>query len=64
MKKFNLTEEQFVLLTENSVILRNDLIKELEKCSNSELLTRFYQGEIDRVNDLFDSLNKKFKTNF
>jgi len=63
MKNFKLTEEQFVLLTANSLTLRNNYIREMDKAEHQELKD-FYQKEIDRINELFDSLNFKFKTDF
>ena len=63
MKNFKLTEEQFVLLTANSLTLKNNYIREMDKAEHQELKD-FYQKEIDRINELFDSLNFKFKTDF
>ena len=63
MANFKLTEEQFVLLTANSLTLRNNYIREMDKAEHQELKD-FYQKEIDRMNELFDSLNFKLKTNF
>jgi DNA-directed RNA polymerase specialized sigma54-like protein len=63
MKNFKLTEEQFVLLTANSLTLKNNYIREMNKAEHQELKD-FYQKEIDRINELFDSLNFKFKTDF
>jgi hypothetical protein len=63
MKNFKLTEEQFILLTANSLTLRNNYIREMDKAEHQEVKD-FYQKEIDRINELFDSLNFKLKTNF
>jgi hypothetical protein len=63
MKNFKLTEEQFILLTANSLTLKNNYIREMDKAEHQELKD-FYQKEIDRINELFDSLNFKFKTDF
>jgi DNA-directed RNA polymerase specialized sigma54-like protein len=63
MKNFKLTEEQFILLTANSLTLKNNYIREMNKAEHQELKD-FYQKEIDRINELFDSLNFKFKTDF
>jgi hypothetical protein len=63
MKNFKLTGEQLVLLTANSLTLRNNYIREMDKAEHQELKD-FYQKEIDRINELFDSLNFKFKTDF
>jgi hypothetical protein len=63
MAKFKLTEEQFILLTANSLTLRNNYIREMDKAEHQEVKD-FYQKEIDRINELFDSLNFKLKTNF
>jgi hypothetical protein len=63
MKNFKLTEEQFILLTTNSLTLKNNYICEIVKAEHQELKD-FYQKEIDRINELFDSLNFKLKTNF
>lgn len=63
MKKFKLTEEQFVLLTANTLTLRNNFIKEAEQ-TESLILKDYYQERIDEINSLFDELNLQFKTNF
>jgi hypothetical protein len=63
MKKFKLTEEQFVLLTANTLTLRNNFIKEMEQ-TESLILKDYYQERIDEINTLFDELNLQFKTNF
>jgi hypothetical protein len=63
MKNFKLPEEQFILLTANSLTLRNHFNSEMNKAEHQELKD-FYQKEIDRINELFDSLNFKFKTDF
>ena len=63
MKNFKLTEEQFILQTANSLTLQNNYIREMDKAEHQELKD-FYQKEIDRINELFDSLNFKLKTNF
>jgi len=63
MKTFNLTEEQFVLLTANTNFLRNNFIREMNNTEFAEV-KEYYQKEIDRINELFDELNLKFKTNF
>lgn len=63
MKKFKLTEEQFVLLTANTLTLRNNFIKEAEQ-TESLILKDYYQERIDEINTLFDELNLQFKTNF
>lgn len=63
MAKFKLTEEQFILLTANSLTLKNNYIREMDKAEH-QMVKDFYQKEIDRINELFDSLNSKFKTNF
>ena len=62
MKNFKLTEEQFVLLNANSLTLRNNYIREMDKAEQE--VKDFYQKEIDKINELFDLLNSKFKTNF
>ena len=61
MKK--ITEEQFVLLTAYSLTLRNNYIHEMDK-AEYKTVKDYYQKEIDKINELFDSLNSKFKTNF
>ena len=63
MKNFKLTEEQFVLLTANTLTLRNNYVKEIDKTEYTEV-KEFYQKEIDKINSLFDELNLRFKTNF
>ena len=63
MKTFNLTEEQFVLLTSNTNFLRNYFIREMNETDYTEL-KNFYQKEIDKINALFDDLNSTLKTNF
>lgn len=63
MKNFKLTEEQLVLLTANTNSLRNHFISEMNKADHQEVKD-FYQKEIDRINELFDSLNSNLKTNF
>ena len=63
MKKFELTEEQFVLLTANTNSLRNYCIAEMNK-TEFALVKAYYQNEIDKINSLFDELNLKFKTSF
>jgi hypothetical protein len=63
MKKFELTEEQFVLLTAHTNYLRNNFIREMDKTEFTEV-KEYYQKEIDRINALFDELNLQFKTNF
>ena len=63
MAKFKLTEEQFVLLTVNTLTLRNTYVYEMDKAEHQELKD-YYQKEVDKINDLFDQLNDKFKTNF
>ena len=63
MRNFELTEEQFVLLTSNTNFLRNNFIREMNETDYVELKD-FYQKEIDKINSLFDELNLQFKTNF
>lgn len=63
MKKIKLTEEEFVLLTANTMSLRNNFIYEMNKADHQEV-KEFYQREIDRINSLFDSINSRLKTNF
>jgi hypothetical protein len=63
MKNFKLTEEQFVLLTANTLTLRNNYVKEMEQ-TESLILKDYYQERIDEINSLFDELNLRFKTNF
>jgi len=63
MKNFKLTEEQFVLLTANTLTLRNNYVKEMEQ-TESLILKDYYQERIDEINTLFDELNLQFKTNF
>lgn len=63
MKTFNLTEEQFVLLTANTNFLRNNFIREMNNTEFAEV-KEYYQKEIDKINALFDELNLQFKTNF
>jgi phage-related tail protein len=63
MKNFKLTEEQFILLTANSLTLKNNYIREMDKAEHQELKD-YYQKEVDKINDLFDQLNDKFKTKF
>jgi len=63
MKNYKLTMEQFVLLTTNTLTLRNYYIAEMNKTEYTEV-KEFYQKEIDKINSLFDELNLNFKTNF
>lgn len=63
MKNFKLSEEQFVLLTANTLTLRNHFIREMDKTEYTEV-KEFYQKEIDKINSLFDEMNLKFKTSF
>ena len=63
MRNFELTEEQFVLLTSNTNFLRNYFIREMNETDYAEL-KNFYQKEIDKINALFDDLNSTLKTNF
>ena len=63
MKNYKLTLEQFVLLTTNTLTLRNYYIAEMNKTEYTEV-KEFYQKEIDKINSLFDELNLNFKTNF
>lgn len=63
MKKFKISQEQFVILTANTNTLRNHFIYEMNKAQTKEL-KEFYQKEIDRINSLFDELNLEFKTIF
>jgi hypothetical protein len=72
-KKFTLTEEQFVMLTSYTNQLRNILLSEMRKAERdanefpnpfAEMLANYKQKEIDKINETFDSLNAKFKTNF
>jgi DNA-directed RNA polymerase specialized sigma54-like protein len=63
MKNFKLTEEQFVLLTANTLTLRNNYVKEVYQ-TESLILKDYYQERIDEINSLFDELNLRFKTNF
>lgn len=63
MRNFELTEEQFVLLTANTLSLRNNFIKEMEDTEYTGV-KEYYQKEIDKINTLFDELNFQFKTNF
>lgn len=63
MRNFELTEEQFVLLTSNTNFLRNYFIREMNETDYTEL-KNFYQKEIDKINALFDDLNSTLKTNF
>jgi hypothetical protein len=62
MKNFKLTGEQFVLLTANTLTLRNHFVREMDKTEYTEV-KEFYQKEIDKINSLFDELNLRFKTN-
>lgn len=72
-KKYTLTEEQFIMLTSYAVQLRNKHCAEMRKAERdrdespnpfAEMLVNHYQKEIDQINETFDSLNDKFKTNF
>ena len=63
MKTFKLTEEQFILLTANTNILRNEFIRQMKITAFQEV-REYYQKEIDKINFLFDDLNSTFKTNF
>lgn len=63
MKNYKLTGEQFVLLTANTLTLRNHFIREMDKTEYTEV-KEFYQKEIDKINSLFDEMNLKFKTSF
>jgi hypothetical protein len=72
-KKYTLTEEQFIMLTSYSLRLRNNVCAEMRKAERdrdespnpfAEMLTNHLQKEIDGINETFDSLNAKFKTNF
>lgn len=63
MRNFKLTEEQFVLLTANTLSLRSHFIKEMENDEFTEVV-EYYQKEIDKINALFDDLNSTLKTNF
>ena len=63
MKTFKLTEEQFVLLTANTNILRNEFIRQMNLTKFQEV-KEYYQKEIDKINSLFDDLNSTLKTNF
>ena len=63
MKNFKLTGEQFVLLTANTLTLRNNYVKEVYQ-TESLILKDYYQERIDEINSLFDELNLRFKTNF
>jgi hypothetical protein len=72
-KKYTLTEEQFIMLTSYALRLRNNLCADMRKAKRdsdefpnpfAEMLTNNYLKEIDEINETFDSLNAKFKTNF
>jgi hypothetical protein len=63
MKNFKLNEEQFILLTANTNCLRNHFISEMNRAEHQEVKD-FYQREIDRINDLFDSLNSSLNCKF
>ena len=63
MKTFKLTEEQFVLLTANTNVLRNEFIRQMNLTKFQEV-KEYYQKEIDKINSLFDDLNSTLKTNF
>ena len=63
MKNYKLTEEQFVLLTAHTLILRNYFVKEMEQVEGL-IMKDYYQERIDEINVLFDELNLRFKTNF
>ena len=52
MKNFKLSEEQFVLLTANTLTLRNNYVKEMEQ-TESLILKDYYQERIDEINSLF-----------
>ena len=62
MKNLKLNQDEFVLLTSHSMMLRNHFIDEMNKSQHEEV-KNFYQTEIDNINKLFDILNEKFKTN-
>lgn len=62
-KKFNLSEDQFVFLIDNTIIWRNELSRFKEE-TKFESQKNYYQKEIDKINFLFDDLNQKFKTNY
>jgi hypothetical protein len=66
-KKYTLTEEQFIMLTSNAIRLRNYYCAKMRKAKmqgHEDVVVIFYQREIDEINETFDSLNAKFKTNF
>lgn len=63
MKNYKLNQDELVLLVSNSMTLRNYFINEMNNTEYEEV-KNFYQKEIDKINNLFDILNVKFKTNF
>lgn len=63
MKKFKISQEQLVMLTANTNVLRNHFIYEMN-IAQTEELRQFYQKEIDKINSLFDELNLELKTSF
>ena len=73
MKKYTLTEEQFIMLTSYALRLRNNVCAEMRKAERdsnespnpfAEMLINHLQEDVDGINATFDSINDKFKTNF
>lgn len=62
MKNFKLSEDEFILLTVHSNMLKNHFIDEMNKSQHEEV-KNFYQKEVDNINRLFNTLNQKFKIN-
>ena len=67
MKNFKLSEQEMIQFMSYLLRMKNFLISDLEdgkKNNYHEDFIKFYQKEIDEINNFEDSINSKFKTNF
>jgi hypothetical protein len=64
LKKYSLSETEFIEVTVFMACLRNHYLIETMDESKPEFYKDFFQKNIDEINNLFDKFNSKFKTNF
>lgn len=64
LKKYSLSETEFIDVTIFMACLRNVYVVRLLEENKPNEYKEYYQKEIDEINKLFDKFNSKFKTNF
>jgi len=63
MKKYSLDKTSFDKLISTALTLRIIYCNEMSKSTNKETIDH-YKREINEINEVFDQLNLKYKTDF